>query len=310
MVSPPTAMWAEDTDGCGPGVVSPDLSAPDVVDRAVANAAAPYPAVVITCEHGGNRIPAPYRALFEAHRALLETHRGYDPGALRMARDLAVAFAAPLVSSVVSRLLVDLNRSVGHPRLHLDVARDAPAALRRRILAEHYQPYRARAERAVARAIAEHGRVFHLSSHSFTPELNGRVRDADVGLLYDPARPGEVELCARWKAALNALAPGLSVRRNYPYAGKGDGLTSWFRRRLPPEAYVGVELEINQKHVFGALDAWTALRRVVVASLAAVLANDATDNPADNSRAKSAPPAPYPSPPAAGPSRRSPGASS
>jgi len=25
--------------------------------------------LVITCEHGGNRIPGPYRALFQAHRA-------------------------------------------------------------------------------------------------------------------------------------------------------------------------------------------------------------------------------------------------
>ena len=293
MVSTPTAMRANNTDGCGPDVTNPALTSP---------------AVVITCEHGGNRIPLPYRALFEAHRALLKTHRGYDPGALRMARDLSAAFAAPLVSAVVSRLLVDLNRSLGHPRLHIEVARDAPAALRSRILAEHYQPYRARAEYTVGRAIAERGRVFHLSSHSFTPELNGRVRDADIGLLYDPARPGEAELCARWKSALNAMAPGLTVRRNYPYAGKGDGLTSWFRRRLPPEVYVGVELEINQKHVFGARDAWTALRRVVVASLAAVLADDPANDPADDTKAKSGPPAPYSSPPAAGMGRRSPGA--
>ena len=76
---------------------------------------------VITCEHGGNRIPAPYRDLFHTHQALLDSHRGYDPGALIMARALATAFAAPLVTSTVSRLLVDLNRSVGHPRLPLRV---------------------------------------------------------------------------------------------------------------------------------------------------------------------------------------------
>src|SRR4030081_1301042 len=68
---------------------------------------------IITCEHGGNRIPAPYRRLFRGRRVLLDSHRGYDPGALVMARALARAFRAPLVTSTISRLLVDsIARSV------------------------------------------------------------------------------------------------------------------------------------------------------------------------------------------------------
>jgi predicted N-formylglutamate amidohydrolase len=221
--------------------------------------------LVITCEHGGNRIPAPYRDLFCAYQALLESHRGYDPGALIMARALAREFAAPLVASTVSRLLVDLNRSASHPRLHSEVTGTAPAEVRQRILEHYYQPYRAQAERLVRQAIADHGRVIHLSSHSFTPELDGKVRDADIGLLYD--------LCERWKASLKACAPDLTVRRNYPYAGKGDGLTAWFRRRLPPGAYVGIELEINQKHVGRAARHWPALREVIIESLRRALAS-------------------------------------
>lgn len=229
--------------------------------------------LVITCEHGGNRIPASYRELFHAHQALLDSHRGYDPGALIVARALAMLFAAPLVVSTVSRLLVDLNRSVGHPRLHSEATRKAPAEVRQRILKHYYQPYRAQAERFVRQAIADHGLVIHLSSHSFSSELDGKVRDADIGLLYDPARPGEADLCERWKASLEACAPDLTVRRNYPYAGKGDGLTTWFRRRLPPHAYVGIELEVNQKHVVRAGRHWTAMRKVIVESLCRALAS-------------------------------------
>jgi len=228
---------------------------------------------VITCEHGGNRIPILYRELFHAHQALLDSHRGFDPGALIMARALATAFAAPLVASTVSRLLVDLNRSVGHPSLHYEAIRNAPAELRQKILKHHYQPYRAQAERLVRLAIADRGLVIHLSSHSFTPELDGRVRNADIGLLYDPARPGEADLCERWKAALKTCAPSLKVRRNYPYVGKDDGLTAWFRQRLPPSGYVGIELEINQKHIFRAGRPWTELRKVIVESLCRALAN-------------------------------------
>lgn len=226
-----------------------------------------FPALVITCEHGGNLIPAPYAALFEGQQALLETHRGYDPGALVMAEALAEAFEAPLLSSTVSRLLVDLNRSVGHARLHSEVLRNQPRTTREAILALHYQPYRARAEALVRQAIADHGAVIHLSSHSFTPVLDGKLRRADVGLLYDPQRSGEVDLCARWKASLKVCAPGLLVRRNYPYAGKGDGMTRWFRQHLPPDVYVGVELEINQKYVFEGGRPWAALRKAIVESL-------------------------------------------
>ena len=245
-------------------------------------------ALVVTCEHAGNRIPAPYRRLFRAEQALLDSHRGYDAGALAMARALAAAFAAPLVAGTVSRLLVDLNRSVGHPRLHGESIRKMPAAVRRRILNDYYRPYRAQAERFVMQAIAERGRAFHLSSHSFTPELDGKVRNADIGLLYDPARPGEAELCERWKASLAICAPDLTVRRNYPYAGKGDGLTAWFRRRLPPAAYVGVELEINQKHVLSGRH-WAALRKVVVESLCRTLASGGAGISAATRNAAAAP---------------------
>ena len=205
--------------------------------------------------------------MFRGQRALLDSHRGFDSGALLVARSLAAAFKAPLVISTVSRLLVDLNRSIGHPRLFSAATRGLPAKLRSQIVEQHYRPYRDQVEHLVARAVERGRRVIHISSHSFTPQLNGQVRYADVGLLYHPARPGETELCARWKASLAGLAPELRVRRNYPYAGKGDGLTSHLRLRFPPGAYVGIELEINQSIVLAAGRRWTALRRVLVDSL-------------------------------------------
>jgi hypothetical protein len=85
-------------------------------------------------------------------------------------------------------------------------------------------------------------------------------------------RPGEVALCERWKAALRTLAPHLNVRRNYPYAGKGDGLTKHLRKRYPPRVYVGIELEINQKYPAGPAREWTALRRAIIQSLHVALA--------------------------------------
>ncbi|OIQ96240.1 N-formylglutamate amidohydrolase [mine drainage metagenome] len=221
---------------------------------------------LVSCEHGGNRIPSRYRPLFRGFESLLRTHRGYDAGALTMARDLAGALAAPLFAATTSRLLIDLNRSLGHPKLYSEATRAAPAALRLEILARHYLAYRGRVEEAVAAAPGG-GRVVHISAHSFTPVLDGRIREADLGLLYDPERPGEVELCRRWQAACRALAPELRVRRNYPYRGRSDGLTAHLRRRFPAERYLGIELEINQRHVFADGRRWRALRRTVIAAL-------------------------------------------
>ena len=103
---------------------------------------------LITCEHGGNRIPASCRSLLQGYEALLKTHRGYDPGALLMARELARSFAAPLVTSTVSRLLVDLNRSLGHPQLFSQATRHVPVTRRTQIIEQHYLPYRQRVDQA------------------------------------------------------------------------------------------------------------------------------------------------------------------
>jgi predicted N-formylglutamate amidohydrolase len=184
-----------------------------------------------------------------------------------MARALAAAFHAPLVTSTISRLLIDLNRSIGHPQLFSAATRGAPAAVRKEIVAQYYDPYRAQVERLVWQAVSSGRRVIHIASHSFTPRLNGRVRSADVGLLYHPGRPGEAQLCARWKASLAAIAPELRIRRNYPYAGKGDGLASYLRLRFPQGVYIGIELEVNQRVVFAAGRRWALLRGVLIDSL-------------------------------------------
>ena len=230
------------------------------------------PALVISCEHGGHEVPPAYDALFTGHEALLPTHRGWDPGALELARQMAVAFDAPLFAATTTRLLIDLNRSIGHRQLHSEATRGLPAAARREIAARHYRPHRDAVESEVARLIASGRRVIHVASHSFTPELNGVVRQADVAWLYDPRRAGEGALASRWLGALRQRRPELKLRRNYPYEGKGDGLTSLLRKRHAPGQYVGVELEVNQRFFLAGGDAWTALRSDITKALADALA--------------------------------------
>ena len=223
--------------------------------------------ILITCEHGGNRIPARYRALFRKHRSRLESHRGYDPGALAVARDFAAAFHAELVYSTTSRLLVELNRSPGHPQLFSAITSALPEEERRRVLERYYLPYREWVESQVRLAVERGRRILHVSCHSFTPKLDGVERQADVGLLYDPRRPAEARFCAAWRSELKSADPRLVVRRNYPYRGYADGLTTWLRKRYPDPAYAGIELEVNQKHVLGSAPQWRELRKLLLSTL-------------------------------------------
>ncbi len=221
---------------------------------------------VVTCEHGGNRIPAAYRDLFAGAGPALRTHRGYDIGALSIARAMASALSAPLFASVTSRLLIDLNRSVGHPDLYSEFTRPLPRRLRRQLLEQHYFPYRHDVEALIGNAIAGERRVLHISCHSFTPTLNGDERDADIGLLYDPARDADRTFCRHWQSALRNVA-GYRTRLNYPYSGKSDGFTTCLRRCFPADRYIGIELEINQKHVHAGIEHWHRLRTEVIHAL-------------------------------------------
>jgi predicted N-formylglutamate amidohydrolase len=203
-------------------------------------------ALVLTCEHAGNRVPPRYARLFQEHEDLLASHRGWDPGALELARLMARRLAAPLVSTTVTRLLVEPNRSPHHPALFSRVSAGLDDNAKQRVLAAYYTPHRERVRELVRSHVDAGSRVVHVGVHTFTPELNGEVRRADVGLLYDPRRSRERALCAAWAAALNATHPGLRVRKNYPYRGAADGLTTSLRTEFPPDAYLGIELEVNQ----------------------------------------------------------------
>jgi predicted N-formylglutamate amidohydrolase len=227
----------------------------------------PAIAYVVTCEHGGNLIPRAYAHLFRGRRRLLATHRGFDAGALSLARSLARALGAPLIASTTSRLLVELNRSPDHPELFSPPMRSAPEKVRAEVFRRFYVPYRRAVEAAVRDAAARGLRVVHVSAHSFTPVLRGVVRRIDVGLLYDPRRPRERSLCDRWDAALRARAPRWRVRRNQPYRGTDDGLTTWLRERFADADYAGIEVEVNQKRVRAGQRTWRATRATIVNAL-------------------------------------------
>ena len=219
--------------------------------------------VIVTCEHGGNRVPRRECALFARAGRLLASHRGFDAGALDIARRLARAWRAPLVAATTTRLLVDLNRSPHNPAVFSAITRRLPRARRDALLARHHRPHWQRVREALAASPAG---ALHLAVHSFTPVLRGARRDFGIGILYDPKRRAERERALAWQRRLARALPGVGVRRNAPYRGDGDGLTTALRRELPANRYEGIELELNQRLIASA-----AQRRALAAALAALL---------------------------------------
>lgn len=229
------------------------------------------PSVLLTCEHATNRVPARYAPLFRGDRRVLDTHRGWDPGAAQLARQLARRLGAPLLLAKATRLLADPNRSERHERLFSEWTRGLARDERERILERYWRPHRDAVERH-ARASARRRRtLLHLSIHSFTPVWEGVPRDVDVGFLYDPARPRERAFAGAWLAALGARRPDLRLRRNRPYHGAADGLTTSLRRQLPASRYLGFELEVSQRFPLGPADDWRRLRSDLTRALVTAL---------------------------------------
>lgn len=204
--------------------------------------------MLVTCEHGGHSVPRELAARFAGAQTVLASHRGWDPGALPLARQVArLLGTSPPRAVTVTRLVVDTNRSAHHPRVFSEYTRGLPQARRRTLLTDRHAPHRDAVDSDVAEAVAGGARVLHLGVHTFTPVLDGVLRRADVALLYDPARVRERALCGAWARAMAVRLPDLAVRRNQPYRGASDGLTTWLRGRHPPEAYLGIEIEVNQR---------------------------------------------------------------
>lgn len=203
--------------------------------------------LVLSCEHAVPDIPEIYKELFKAEPGIIYTHEGYDPGAFDLFQSLS-ELASYTEFQKTGRLLVETNRSLGHPALFSRFTKNLSDNEKKKILKEFYIPYRQRIEEAIRDYIKYGEKVLHLSVHTFTPVLNNEIRNCDIGLLYDPQRKYEKDFCETLKDSIRLQKSEIRVRFNYPYLGKSDGFTTYLRG-IFPEKYLGIEIEVNQSQV-------------------------------------------------------------
>ncbi|PNW29243.1 N-formylglutamate amidohydrolase [Formosa algae] len=201
--------------------------------------------LLLTCEHGGANIPKRFASAFINEKTTLQTHRGFDIGALDLFK-----YLKPLADftnySETSRLLIELNRSLHHKNLFSGYAKTLSNSDKEYLITSYYKVYRNALEQYISKEINKENTVIHLAIHSFTPVLKGEQRTCDIGLLYDTERVEESKFCKTFKSNLHLENPRLKIRFNYPYLGKADGLTTYLRKQHPLN-YIGIELEVNQK---------------------------------------------------------------
>jgi len=164
-----------------------------------------------------------------------------------VARRLGKNCRASVHLGSISRLLIDLNRSpTNRKTLYTPYSRKLQQDERELLLQKYYEPYRKKVTEEIDRVIWRGKPVLHISLHSFSPIKSGKMRKADIGLLYDPARWAEKHICSFLAKLLQDKTASLRVRRNYPYLGKTDGFTAFLRKKYPGNLYAGIEIEINQ----------------------------------------------------------------
>lgn len=225
------------------------------------------PTLILSCEHGVNLIPHHYKKLFQAHKHLLQTHRGIDFGSAQIAHYLAQILECKLIEAKASRLLIDCNRSLTHPQCFSEITTKLSTEAKEKIIALYYLPYRETVEDHIQQAYEKGQIIWHFSIHSFTPRLNGITRNADIGLLYDPKRPQEKRLADHLKRIIHNHAPEYRVRKNYPYRGYDDGFTPALRKLYEGNVfYAGIELECNQALIFNQ-DKFKKLKHVLGKSI-------------------------------------------
>ncbi|PWL29763.1 N-formylglutamate amidohydrolase [uncultured Roseivirga sp.] len=203
---------------------------------------------LITCEHAGNFVPANYRYLFLGNEAVLDTHRGIDIGAGALAENLADSLKLPLYVNVVSRLLIDSNRSKFNPELYSEFSKTLDPVVKKFLMKKYYTAYRQQVYEWIKERARKTDSVVHLSIHTFTPVLKGEVRSGDIGILYDEKREPEAKISKQLVNELGIFAPQIVTKHNYPYLGTADGFTTYLRKEFRPQNYSGIEIEVNNKH--------------------------------------------------------------
>lgn len=201
---------------------------------------------IVVCEHAGNAIPQRLARLGLSDD-VIDSHAGWDIGALALARSLANALNGALVYQRFSRLVYDCNRppeaSDAMPARSEVYSITANATLspgeRRQRIEALYLPFHAAIESEIEDAQTCGAEPIIVTIHSFTRIYNGERRDVDLGILADR----DTRLADRLMQAADPLKAEFRVHRDQPY-GPADGVTHTLKLHAVTRGFPNVMFEV------------------------------------------------------------------
>lgn len=199
--------------------------------------------LLLLCEHAGQSIPRCLNGL-GVTRQVIDSHRGWDIGALAVARDVAARLGAPLVIQNYSRLVIDANRPP--ESAHAVPAEVDGVAIPGNVGITRAQQ-RQRAKEIFAPLDAVLTELMHdlqprgcFSIHSFTPVLGGVPRPWHAGFLSRR----DTSTAERLMRSIAAQHPDMVMAVNEPYRIEDE--TDWFiPRHAEPSGAAHALIEIR-----------------------------------------------------------------
>ena len=199
--------------------------------------------LILSCEYAGNQVPIRYRSLFPSDE-ILNSFEGWDPGALDITVALSEALDLPCFTHQTTRLLVDVNTSLGNPHLFSAFTINLGDEDKQMLLDKYYFPYRLRVEHALAILPKP---VVHLSIRTLPTISQEKILLTDIGIAFNPQRVLEKHVASQLLTSLEQTQIDFRIDLNESADTSENGFTSYLRTRFSEEEYVGITLEINQK---------------------------------------------------------------
>jgi len=227
----------------------------------VSNARGQSPFVVV-CDHASNRIPEKYgnMGLSGVERV---SHIAWDPGALAVSHRLSDLLDAPLVQSMVSRIVIDCNRETDAPDLiwtlsektRIPANENLDASERQYRIDHFHRPYHASIETLLEARRHAGQETTLVCMHSFTPVYHGVPRPWPIGLIHGV----DTTYTRALFDALKAEEPGLNVGWNQPYAAL-NGVTLTLERHGDGRGLDATMIEIRHDEILepAGVDLWSS----------------------------------------------------
>lgn len=228
--------------------------------------------VVLLCEHASNVLPKSLGTLGLSDEDL-QRHIAWDIGAEATARILSKLLDAPLILQRYSRLAFDCNRppeaEAAMPEMsevfEIPGNKNLLPSARLARTREIYRPFHRAVEDFLDQRAAEKRQTILVAMHSFTPVYKGKVRDFDVGFLFDRDN---------WLANfLVKVFPTDKARLNEPYGPK-DGVMHTMNLHAAPRGLKHVMIEIRNDLIanHAGQNTWANHLTVPLAQAATILA--------------------------------------